>query len=46
MPFGIFDIRAIQAEYLLTPFAHADLSGGTQNNVRIFAGIVFRFAER
>jgi len=40
------DIRLIQADYLMTRFARADGSGATQNNVRVSAGIVFRFAER
>ncbi len=40
------DIRVIQGEYLFTRFPHADLSSGTQNNIRLSAGIVFRFAER
>jgi Outer membrane protein beta-barrel domain len=40
------DIRVIQADYLLTRFAQASGNGATQNNVRVSAGIVFRFAER
>jgi opacity protein-like surface antigen len=40
------EIRVIEADYLLTRFAHPDGSSATQNNVRISAGFVFRFGSR
>ena len=39
-------IRVIEADYLLTQFAHPDGSSAAQNNVRISAGLVFRFGVR
>lgn len=39
-------IRVIEADYLLTRFAHPDGSSATQNNVRISTGLVFRFGVR
>jgi len=39
-----FAIRIIQAEYLMTRFAsYTTGATGTQNDVRLSAGIVFRF---
>ena len=43
---GHFAFRIIEAEYLMTRFAHPDGSSATQNNVRISSGIVFRFGSR
>ncbi|HET6930496.1 MAG TPA: outer membrane beta-barrel protein [Candidatus Acidoferrum sp.] len=43
---GHFAFRIIEAEYLMTRFAHPDGSSATQNNVRISAGIIFRFGHR
>jgi Outer membrane protein beta-barrel domain len=39
-------VRLIEADYLLTRFAHPDGTSATQNNMRISAGIVFRFGTR
>jgi len=39
-------IRLIEADYLLTRFAHPDGSSAGQNNLRISAGVVFRFGSR
>ncbi len=39
-------IRVIEGDYLLTRFAHPDGSSAQQNNVRISAGVVFRFGNR
>jgi hypothetical protein len=39
-----FEIRPVQAEYLLTKFA--DGASNRQNNFRYGAGIVFRFGTR
>ena len=36
-------LRLIQAEYLMTRFDRVDGSSATQNNIRISAGLVFRF---
>jgi len=41
-----FAIRVVQAEYLITRFPRANGSTATQNNVRISAGLVFRFGSR
>jgi hypothetical protein len=41
-----FAFRLIEAEYLLTRFAHPNGSSATQNNVRVSAGLVFRFGNR
>ena len=43
---GHFAFRVIEAEYLMTRFAHPDGSSATQNNVRVSAGIIFRFGGR
>ena len=37
--------RAIEGEYFLSRFNHPDGSSATQNNVRISAGLVFRFGK-
>jgi opacity protein-like surface antigen len=39
-------VRLIQADYLLTRFASASGASATQNNLRVSAGIVFRFGSR
>jgi outer membrane immunogenic protein len=39
-------IRVIEADYFLTRFAHPDGSSASQNNVRISAGLIFRFGIR
>ena len=39
-------IRLIQAEYLLTRFPRANGDSATQNDVRLSAGLVFRFGSR
>jgi hypothetical protein len=39
-------IRVIEADYLLTRFAHPDGTSASQNNVRISTGLVFRFGAR
>jgi hypothetical protein len=41
-----FSIRVIQAEYLLTRFDDVTGAAATQNNVRVSAGIVFRFGSK
>jgi len=41
-----FAIRFMQADYFITRFARADGSSGTQNNIRVSTGIVFRFGNR
>ena len=41
-----FAFRVVEAEYLLTRFPHPDGSSATQNNVRLSAGLVFRFGSR
>jgi hypothetical protein len=41
-----FAIRLFEADYLLTRFAHPDGSSATQNNLRLSAGLVFRFGSR
>lgn len=38
-----FAVRAIQAEYLMTRFPLVTGESATQNNIRISAGIVYRF---
>lgn len=38
--------RAIEGEYFLSRFNHPDGSSATQNNVRISAGLVFRFGKK
>jgi len=39
-------VRLIEGDFLLTRFAHPDGSSATQNNLRISAGLVFRFGTR
>jgi hypothetical protein len=39
-------IRLVQADYLLTRFASVSGASATQNNLRVSAGIVFRFGSR
>jgi opacity protein-like surface antigen len=39
-------IRLVQAEYLLTRFDRVNGSSATQNDVRISAGLVFRFGSK
>ncbi len=39
-------IRIVQAEYLLTRFDSVSSASSTQNDVRISAGLVFRFGSR
>ncbi len=41
-----FSIRLIQAEYLLTRFDRVTGESATQNDVRISAGLVFRFGSK
>ncbi len=41
-----FSIRLIQADYLLTRFDGVIGASATQNNVRVSAGIVFRFGSK
>jgi hypothetical protein len=41
-----FDIRVIQAEYLLTRFSNVSGASATQNDLRLSAGIVFHFGRR
>lgn len=41
-----FAIRLVQADYLLTRFASASGASATQNNLRLSAGIVFRFGSQ
>lgn len=41
-----FAIRIIQAEYLLTRFDSVNGASATQNDVRISAGLVFRFGSK
>ena len=41
-----FSIRAGEVDYLLTRFASASGASATQNNLRISAGVVFRFGSR
>lgn len=41
-----FAIRAVQADYLLTRFASVAGASATQNNVRVSAGLIFRFGSR
>jgi len=47
LPLGhSFSVRAIQADYLLTRFNNNNGASATQNNLRISAGLVFRFGSR
>jgi hypothetical protein len=39
-------IRLVQVDYLLTRFSRVDGSSGTQNDLRISTGLVFRFGVR
>lgn len=41
-----FSIRVIQADYLLTRFNGISGTAETQNNVRVSAGIIFRFGSK
>lgn len=41
-----FAIRVIQAEYLMTRFATISGTTVTQNNLRVSAGLVFRFGKK
>lgn len=41
-----FAIRLVQAEYLMTRFNSVSGASATQNNVRVSAGVVFRFGNR
>lgn len=41
-----FAIRAGQAEYMLTKFALSNGSPGTQHNLRLSFGVVFRFGDK
>ena len=41
-----FSIRLIQAEYLLTRFDRVTGEASAQNNIRISAGVVFRFGSK
>jgi hypothetical protein len=41
-----FSIRVIQADYLLTRFDGNNGTAATQNNVRVSAGIIFRFGSK
>jgi hypothetical protein len=41
-----FSVRLIQAEYLLTRFDSTSGASATQNDVRISAGLVFRFGSK
>jgi opacity protein-like surface antigen len=40
---GHLTVRVIQGEYLLTRFNNVNGASATQNNVRVSAGVVFRF---
>lgn len=41
-----FSLRVIEAEYLLTRFDNVLGASATQNNVRVSAGLVFRFGSK
>jgi hypothetical protein len=41
-----FSIRLVEADYLLTRFDRVTGASATQNNVRISAGLVFRFGSK
>jgi hypothetical protein len=41
-----FSIRLFEGEYLLTRFANPDGSSDTQSNLRLSAGLIFRFGSR
>jgi hypothetical protein len=41
-----FAVRLLEADYLLTRFPNVSGSSATQNNVRISAGVLFRFGKR
>jgi hypothetical protein len=41
-----FSIRLIEADYLLTRFDRVTGTSATQNDVRISAGLVFRFGSK
>ena len=43
---GHFAVRLVEADYLLTRFNRVDGSSATQNDLRISAGLVFRFGSR
>ena len=43
---GHFAVRLVEADYLLTRFSRVDGSSATQNDLRISAGLVFRFGSR
>lgn len=43
---GHFAVRLAEADYLLTRFNRVDGSSATQNDLRISAGLVFRFGSR
>ena len=43
---GHFAVRLVEVDYLLTRFNRVDGSSATQNDLRISAGLVFRFGSR